>query len=295
MRHLKLSSSPIQQLLGAGKVCLAAVGFLAFAQASFAQDNFGLSAQEMLIGVDAATVQQLKAASEAIQRNPNDVNALVTRGAISLNIADKSRYSFHWVHFAAKDLEKALRLDPNNFYARHNYAMACYQAGDFSNDQPALHLAVTHFTKAIEIKPDSGRSYMGRGWAYLMMDDSGRAQADFAKALELNPSLRDQLSRVATAIRQKRAQKGCVDGMMQRMGAYVVNRNAHTADQCTAVRGYWTASECRISTAMAPGPLMLDEQNSATGNAGLSGGNCTHPSDAVNYKYNSHAGGYFVR
>ncbi len=192
-------------------LCLTTLSPLGFAQGND-YSAFSVSPQQMLQGVDVRSVQQLNAASATLQRNPNDVNALVTRAAVSLNIADQSPYSFQWVHFAAKDLEKALTLAPNNFFAQHNYAMACYQAGDVSDAQPVMHLAVFHFTKAIQLKPDSARSYMGRGWAYLMMDDESHADADFRKALQLDPSLRDQLARQANAIRQKRAQKGCVQG-----------------------------------------------------------------------------------
>jgi len=257
---------------------------------------FSLSPQQMLEGVDATSIQQLEQASKTLQTNPNDVNALVTRGAVSLHIAATTkRYSFQWEMIAAKDLERAITLDPNNFYAEHNYAMACLQAGDFNPTQPAMHLAVTHFTKAIQMKPDSARSYMGRGWAYLMLRNEDQANTDFTKALQLDPALRPQLMSEANAIRQKLGQLACAGGMMQRMGAYMVDRNAHTANQCSERKGYWTGSECRISTAMAPGPLALDSQNSATANAGLGAGSCAPPPDAANYRYSSRAGGYVVK
>jgi tetratricopeptide (TPR) repeat protein len=84
--------------------------------------------------------------------------------------------------------------------------------------QPVMHPAVIHFNRALQLKPDSARTYMGRGWAYLMMDDQAHANADFQKALQLDPSLRDQLVRQANGIRQKRAQKGCIQAAMQRGG-----------------------------------------------------------------------------
>jgi tetratricopeptide (TPR) repeat protein len=259
---------------------------------AFAQsDAFNVSPQQMFAGVDAATVRQFVAVSNTLQRNPNDVNALISRAGISLNISNRSLYSFQWVHFAAKDLERALRLDPNNFPAHHDYGMACFKAGDVNDAQPVMHLAVMQFTKAIQLRPDSARSYMGRGWAYLMLDDPTHANADFQQALQLNPGLRSELTTEAEAIRQKRAQKGCITAMMQRMGAYIVNRNARTPEQCAAAKGYWTHSECRISTAMAPGPVMGDP----TGNAGLGGHSCPPPPDAVNNKYSSRAGGYVVK
>jgi tetratricopeptide (TPR) repeat protein len=271
---------------------------LLFGGTALAQGNnnpFGVSPQEMLRGVDPATVQKLNRFSNALDKNPNDVNALISRAALSLEVADKGRYNFQWILFASKDLEKAIRLDPNNWMARHDYAMACFQAGDVTKAMPNEHLAVIQFTKAIALKPDSARSYMGRGWAYLMLGDEASANADFQKTLQLNPSLRPELTREADSVRGKLTQLACVDGMMKRMASYMVNRNARTQDQCIAIKGYWTNGECRISTAMAPGPLLLDKQNSATANPGLAGGNCPPPPDAVNDKYNAHANGYFVR
>jgi hypothetical protein len=73
-----------------------------------------------------------------------------------------------------------------------------------------MHLAVNHFNRAIQLKPDSARTYMGRGWAYLMMDDQVHANADFQKTLQLDPSLRSELTKEATGIREKRLQKGCI-------------------------------------------------------------------------------------
>lgn len=188
-------------------VAVAALAPMMFVPVAFPQGNnpFSVSTQQMLTGVDAATVQKLVAQSNAIQRNPNDVTALVTRATISLNIADHSPYSFQWIHFAAKDLEKAIRLAPNNFYARHNYAMACFQAGDVGAAQPNMQLAVIQFGKAIQLKPDSARSFMGRGWAYLMLNNETHADVDFQKALQLEPDLRPQLLKEANAIRQKKA------------------------------------------------------------------------------------------
>lgn len=233
-------------------------------------DNiFSVSPEQMFEGIDAATVSHFSDANRAAQENPNDVTALVTRAVIALDIADRSRYSFHWVHFAAKDLEKALRIDPNNFYARHNYAMACYQAGDFNDSQPNMRLAVIQFTKAIQIKPDSARTYMGRGWAYLMLDDPTHAEADFQRTLQLDPRLKNEMVRQANAIVQKRGQKAAVLAMMQRLGSYIVNRGPRTAEQCAAVKGYWTNSECRISTAMAPGPLYPGGPNPPSARSGV--------------------------
>ena len=89
---------------------------------------------------------------------------------------------------AVKDLEAALKLAPRNWIAHHDYAHAAYLLGydDF---------AVYEFNKAIALNPKSGRSYMGRGFAYLEMCNFKAAPLDFQQAVNLDPSLR---SKVAT-------------------------------------------------------------------------------------------------
>jgi tetratricopeptide (TPR) repeat protein len=259
------------------------------------EGTFTPTPQQMLERVNRSTIQELASASNALVRNPNDVKALVQRAVAADDASMASLYRSFWLHFAAKDLERALRIDPNNFPAHHYYGDVCFRVGDSNDAQPVMHLAVTHFTKAIQLQPNSARTYMGRGWAYLMMDDQAHARADFNKALQLDPSLRPQLVREANSIMQTRRQKGCVQAMLQRMGAYVVNRNARTASQCADVKGYWTGSECRISTAMAPGPILAGPQDSKTANAGLGAGNCAPPPNAVDDRYDPRAGGYVVR
>jgi tetratricopeptide (TPR) repeat protein len=191
--------------------------------------------EKMNRGVDPAKLQQIDQATRVLERNPRDVTALVTRGASSLNIAVKSPYGFFWIYRAAKDLELAIRLDPNNFYARHNYAQV-------------------QFTKAIQLNPKSARSYMGRGWAYQMLNDRARMQADYDMALRLDPSLRAVLLDEAKGIDQKRAQLAGVPAMLDRMARYRVESSARTQNECAQYRGYWTNGECRISMALDPTP-----------------------------------------
>ena len=210
--------------------------------------------EKMIRGVDPAKLQQLEQATRAIERNPKDVTALVTRGALSLSIAVKSPYGFFWIYRASKDLELAIRLDPNNFFARHNYAQAAFQAGDMGTDQPNMRLAVAQFTKAIQLNPKSARSYMGRGWAYQMLNDSAHMQADYDMALRLDPSLRADLLDESNGIAKKRAQLAGVPAMFQRLARYYVEPNARTEKECAQYRGYWINGECRISTAFNPMP-----------------------------------------
>jgi Tfp pilus assembly protein PilF len=88
---------------------------------------------------------------------------------------------------AVKDLETAIKLAPRNFFAHHNYAHAAYLLG-YDN------FAVYEFTKAIALNPNSGRSYMGRGFAYLEECNFKAAPPDFQKAVSLDPSLRSEVA-----------------------------------------------------------------------------------------------------
>ncbi len=257
--------------------------------------NGGPSPQQMLQRVSPQVLEGLESGSVQIAQNPRNANAWVTRGAYALKAAHQSYYGVFWLHFAAKDLEHALQIDPNNYYGHHNYAEVCFEFGDSAPGMPVEHLAITHFTEAIRLNPRSARSYMGRGWAYLMIGDEARANADFQRTLQLDPSLQPELVREANGVRQARAQRGCAQATLARMGAYRVIRTARTPAQCAAARGVWINSECRSSTAMAPGPLMTDPRDSATANAGLNAASCAPPPDASDYKYNQRLGGYVVK
>ena len=59
---------------------------------------------------------------------------------------------------------------------------------------------MTAFSKAIALNPGSARSYMGRGWAYLTMNDQAHANADFSAALKLDPSLRPTLEKEVAGV-----------------------------------------------------------------------------------------------
>ena len=127
-----------------------------------------------------------------------------------------------------------------------------------------------------------------------MLHDEAHAAADAQRALELDPRLRADLENEANGIRERNRQSACAQQAVRRMGAYMVNHSARTAQQCAAIKGFWTAGECRISTAMAPGPVMAGGRDAATANAGLLGQGCG-PVDATDHKYSPRAGGYVVK
>jgi tetratricopeptide (TPR) repeat protein len=173
-------------------------------------------ARPLPAAADVANARQmLQDSSTALARNPNDEAAYVRRGVAHLVLA-------------IRDFEAALRLRPDDFFAHHNYAHAAFLAG-----RPQV--AVQEFTRALALNPNAARSYMGRGWSWLMLGQDSRAQADFNQALQLDRSLQAQLASTANDIRRSRAQHPTVQarhdaqsdaaaqamalGMMQRMFA----------------------------------------------------------------------------
>jgi tetratricopeptide (TPR) repeat protein len=219
------------------------------------------SPQHMLQGRDPGQVQQFVQWSAVLAKNPRDVNALDNRGYLGMQFAKKGLYRTYWQWLAAKDLEAAVQINPKDFYAWHNYGDLNYSAGDFwmQNDHSNAKRSVTAFTRAITLNPKSARSYMGRGLAYLAMDDPTHAKADFSAALQLDPSLRLSLEKEIGNIRDRKAQEAGARGTLNQMSRYTVEPLARNKEQCDQYRGYWTSGECRISQALNPGPVQPNE------------------------------------
>ena len=136
-------------------------------------------------GAGACDIRQ---ATEAIRQNPRDANSYVIRGACLLMFRPGGQKPpLKDVESAVRDLEKAIKLDPRNFYARHNYAHAAYLLG-------YARFAVDEFTKAISLDPKAARSYMGRGWAYLELCQFKEATPDFQRAVSLDFSLQTKVA-----------------------------------------------------------------------------------------------------
>jgi tetratricopeptide (TPR) repeat protein len=214
------------------------------------------SPQQMLQGQNPVQVQEFSKWSTILQSNPNDVAALDRRGYYEMEFARKGLYRAYWQWLAARDLEQVIQVDPNDFFAWHNYGQLNYMAGDLwaTNDHSNARRAISAFTRAIAINPISARSYMGRGWAYLTMGDEAHATVDFQTALQLDQSLRPSLETEVASIRTRKAQEAGARATLHQMSRYYVERSAHTSDECQKYRGFWAGSECRISMALYPGP-----------------------------------------
>jgi tetratricopeptide (TPR) repeat protein len=215
------------------------------------------SPQQMLQGRDPAQVQQFMQLSAALEKNPKDTETLDDRGYLCAEFAKNGLYRTFWQWLAAKDLEQAIQLNSKDFRAWHNYGDLNYNSGDYwmTNDHSNAQRAVTAFTHAIALNPKSARSYMGRGWAYLTMDDQAHANADLQMALQLDPSLRQSIQSETASIQGRKDQEDAARGTISQMGRYSVERSARTKEECDRYIGYWTQGECRISQALNPGPV----------------------------------------
>ena len=131
--------------------------------------------------------QNPKKALESIQQArksaPDDVRVLQLAGAIE--------FSNGLLLEAERSLGKALQLAPNSPFARRKLAQTLIRLG-----QPAKALTVLQplFTKA----ESDAQTYSLAGEAYLLTGDLSRAEANFAKAVKIDP--KNTGSRTALAL-----------------------------------------------------------------------------------------------
>jgi tetratricopeptide (TPR) repeat protein len=165
---------PCPECLG-GKVC-----FRASAEVTECRASQGPQFPRLGPGNDAL----LTNTTGLIQQNPKDSNAYVSRAEVYLTPSpDGGKPPLENLNLAVKDLESALKIDPKNFYALHDYGHAAYL---LNHDD----IAIAEFTKAIAVNPrGSGRSHLGRGWAYYEECKFDEALKDFHEAARLDASL----------------------------------------------------------------------------------------------------------
>ena len=130
----------------------------------FQQGNF-----LMMLGQSNKAIE---AYSHAIELNPNNV-AYNNRGAAYLK---KGAYDQ-----AIKDLNKAIKLNPNDAFAYNNRGTAYFGKGEFDR-------AIKDYNKAIELNLNDAGAYCNRGAAYLKKGTYDRAIEDLNKAIKLNPN-----------------------------------------------------------------------------------------------------------
>jgi tetratricopeptide (TPR) repeat protein len=92
---------------------------------------------------------------------------------------------------AQKKFEQALAVDETLAEAHNNLAFSLRLQGAHNFER-----ALTHYNRALELKPDLARAYMYRGVLFAQMGDVGRARADYAKLLGLDQELAAKLERI---------------------------------------------------------------------------------------------------
>ena len=138
--------------------------------------------------VNAGQKARIDGATQEIRTNPRDATGYVRRAFFYMEFSPGGgKPPLPNMDLAVADLEKAIRLDPRSYTARHNYAHAAYLLGydDF---------AVSEFNKAIALNPSGARSFLGRGWAQFESCRFDNAGADFTRAVRLDPSLRAEVA-----------------------------------------------------------------------------------------------------
>jgi Tfp pilus assembly protein PilF len=132
-----------------------------------------------------------------VAQNPQDANAYVARARCLLQSQRGMVKPYYGNLVAAtKDLETAIRLDPNNVAAHYDYARAAAFEGQ-------NELAKIHFTSAIRLDPRSARSYAGRGWVEFNTCQMADASADFDRAVALDRAVEREVANPAAVAAQR--------------------------------------------------------------------------------------------
>jgi tetratricopeptide (TPR) repeat protein/S1-C subfamily serine protease len=112
--------------------------------------------------------------SQAIQINPNYVNAYVGRGMVKAALKDSQG--------AVRDYNRAIQLDPNNASAYRTRGNAKVSLKDNQG-------AILDYDRAIKLDPNNASAYANRGNVQLLLGDKQKALLDCNQAIQLNPGL----------------------------------------------------------------------------------------------------------
>jgi tetratricopeptide (TPR) repeat protein len=118
-------------------------------------------------------LQEVEKRSQAIARNPNDVEAYYQRGRLHIRLRDFAK--------ARADLDRAIALKPDHFEAYHHRGHAHEGLGQAEK-------AIEDFSAALKGEPQNAHLYQVRGRNYLQLQDHARAVEDLNRALELKLS-----------------------------------------------------------------------------------------------------------
>ena len=115
----------------------------------------------------------LSAFNQALEINPNNVDAYSNRGGVRSELGDNQG--------AMEDSNQALRIDPNDVHAYINRGNARSALGDKRG-------AIEDYNKALRINPNYPLTYSNRGVARSDLGDNQGAIEDLNQALRINPN-----------------------------------------------------------------------------------------------------------
>ena len=141
-----------------------------------------------VIGVSVATFRRGQNLSFAIPSNDLTALAATVGPAIPLSKWQQLMSSaignlkgiFSDYKGAIADLDTAIRLDPDNFFAYFNRGVAKGELGDYKG-------AIVDFDTAIRLKPDYAKAYFNRGIVKAELGQHFAAIADYDTAIRLKP------------------------------------------------------------------------------------------------------------
>jgi tetratricopeptide (TPR) repeat protein len=113
---------------------------------------------------------------EAIRLKPNYPNAFFNRG--------NAYYGKGQLDRAIQDFDQAIRLNPNG--RGPEAANVFLMRGETYRGKGQNDLAIQDYDEAIRLYPSYARAFNARGVALRALGQQGRADADFAKAKQLN-------------------------------------------------------------------------------------------------------------
>ena len=120
------------------------------------------------------TIEEL---NKFVEKHPNDSKGYFLRGQAYLT---KFRAEDNSVNLAKKDLNMAIKLDPDNFHAFELRGFLYLSSNKYHN-------AIEDFTTAIELNPKSFHSYYSRAVAYTQIKNFKNALTDYEKVIDFNP------------------------------------------------------------------------------------------------------------
>lgn len=119
----------------------------------------------------ADTISALKDLTLAIQSDPENSDWLVRRGELYYDLKDLEKSS--------RDFRKAMELNPSDYMGFMGYGRNLKIQGNFTD-------AIPMFTYACNITTDYSYAYAFRAECYLELDETEKAVADIAKALDID-------------------------------------------------------------------------------------------------------------